>query len=111
MTGRIGYAYWNRLLTYVKGGAAIAQDSVEAACNLDMSPIVPVAGCPSQRENKIKVGWTVGAGVEFGLTQNVSVKSELMYFRLPEDRYTIANLPSDGRTSRLGWDAGLTRFE
>jgi outer membrane immunogenic protein len=100
LTGRIGYTYWDRLLTYVKGGAAIAQNRVEGTCNLDTpSPILPVAGCPSQSETKIKVGWTVGAGVEFGLTQNVSVKSELMYFQLPSDRYSIANLPSDVKQS------------
>ena len=34
-------------------------------------------------------------GSEFGLTQNVSVKSEIMYFDLGSDRYDIAGIPTD----------------
>ena len=32
---------------------------------------------------------------EFGLTQNVSVKSEMMYFDLGNDRYNVAGTPID----------------
>jgi outer membrane autotransporter protein len=95
-TGRIGYAYWDRLLTYVKGGAAIAQDRAAAACTLESrSAILPVVGCPSQSDSKTKVGWTAGLGAEFGLMRNVSVKSEITYFDLGSDRYTIAGIPTD----------------
>ena len=95
-TGRIGYAYWDRLLTYVKGGAVIAQDSSAAAPTLDsQSAILPVVGCPSQSDSKTKVGWTAGLGAEFSLTQNMSVKSEINYFDLGSDRYTTAGIPTD----------------
>jgi opacity protein-like surface antigen len=95
VTGRIGYTYWDRLLTYVKGGTAIAQSRADAACNLDSQPATPVLGCPSQGESKTKVGWAAGAGFEFGLTQNVSMKSEITYFNLGSDRYTLAGIPTD----------------
>ena len=106
-TGRVGYAYWDRLLIYVKGGSAIAQDRAEAACTANsQSTILPVVGCPSNSDSKTKVGWTTGLGSEFGLTQNVSVKSEIMYFDLGRDRYTIAGIPTDihqtGFISTLG---------
>jgi opacity protein-like surface antigen len=106
-TGRIGYAYWDRLLIYVKGGATIAPDRVEAACTASsQSTILPVAGCPSSSDSKTRAGWTAGLGSEFGLTRNVSVKSELMYFDLGSDRYTIASTPTDvqrtGFISTLG---------
>ena len=106
-TGRVGYAYWDRLLIYVKGGSAIAQDRAEAACTANsQSTILPVVGCPSNGDSKTKVGWTAGLGSEFGLTQNVSVKSEIMYFDLGSDRYTIAGIPTDihqtGFISTLG---------
>jgi opacity protein-like surface antigen len=106
-TGRIGYAYWDRLLMYVKGGAAIAQDRAEAACTADsQSMILPAVGCPSNSDSKTKVGWTAGLGSEFGLTRNVSVKSEIMYFDLGSDRYTIVSIPTSiqqtGFTSTLG---------
>jgi opacity protein-like surface antigen len=106
-TGRIGYAYWDRLLAYVKGGAAIAQDRAEAACTVNPpSAILPVVGCPSQGSSQTKVGWTAGLGSEFGLARSVSVKSEIMYFDLGSDRYTIAGVPTDikrnGFISTLG---------
>jgi opacity protein-like surface antigen len=97
-TARVGYAYWDRLLMYAKGGAAIAQDRAESWCNTVSQPTVPAAGltgCPSQSDSKVKAGWTVGLGSEFGLTQNVSVKSEIMYFDLGSDRYSIAGIPTD----------------
>jgi opacity protein-like surface antigen len=106
-TGRIGYTYWDRFLTYVKGGAAIAQDRAEATCTPNsQSTILPVVGCPSSSDSKTNVGWTIGLGSEFGLTRNVSVKSEIMYFDLGSDRYTIAGIPTDiqrtGFISTLG---------
>jgi len=106
-TGRIGYAYWDRFLTYLKGGAAIARYRAEVACTPNSpSTILPVVGCPSSSDSKTNVGWTAGLGSEFGLTRNVSVKSEIMYFDLGSDRYAIAGIPTDirrtGFTSTLG---------
>jgi outer membrane autotransporter protein len=96
MTARIGYAYWDRLLVYAKGGAAIAQDRAQFACSTNSQPtIVPLVGCPSQSDSKTKAGWTVGWGSEFGLTQNVSVKGEIMYFNLGTDRYDMAGILAD----------------
>jgi opacity protein-like surface antigen len=97
-TARVGYAYWDRLLVYAESGAAIAQDRAESWCNTLSQPTVPAAGltgCPSQSDSKVKAGWTVGLGSEFRLTQNVSVKSEIMYFDLGSDRYNIAGIPTD----------------
>src|SRR5262249_51812451 len=96
VTGRIGYAYWHRLLVYGKGGVAIAQDRAKAACTADgQATILPVVGCPTSSDSKTNVGWTAGLGSEFGLTRNISVKSETMYFDLGRDRYTIAGIPTD----------------
>jgi opacity protein-like surface antigen len=95
-TARVGYAYWDRLLVYVKGGAAIAQDQANFVCNTHSQPtIMPLVGCPSQSESKAKVGWTVGWGSEFGLTPNVSVKSETLYFNLGTDGYNMAGILAD----------------
>jgi opacity protein-like surface antigen len=85
-TARIGYANWDRLLVYAKGGAAISQNRAEIVCNI---------ACPSQSDSKTQAGWTIGWGTEFGLTQNVSVKSEFMYFDLGSDRYNIGGNPID----------------
>src|ERR1700730_2851870 len=106
-TARIGYAYWDRLLTYVKGGAVIAQDRAEIGCNTNSQPtVVTLVGCPSQSDSKTKAGWTVGWGTEFGLARNVSVKGEMMYFDLGTDRYnmagTLADIQRSGFISTVG---------
>jgi opacity protein-like surface antigen len=106
-TARVGYAYWDRLLLYVKGGAAIAHDHASFVCSTGSQPtIVPLAGCPSQSDSKTKAGWAVGWGSEFGLTPNVSVNSEILYFDLGSDRYNMGRIVADvqryGFVSRVG---------
>jgi opacity protein-like surface antigen len=105
---RIGYAYWDHVLVYVKGGAAVAQDQANFACSTGSQPtIVPLAGCPAQSDSKTKTGWTVGWGSEFGLTPNVSVKSETMYFDLGSDRYNIAGILANIQRSAFISTVGL----
>jgi opacity protein-like surface antigen len=95
-TARVGYAYWDRLLTYVKAGAAIAHDRVDVVCDTgSKATTVALDGCPSQSDSKTRAGWTVGWGTEFGLTQNLSVKGEMLYFDLGTDRYNVAGTPID----------------
>ena len=97
-TARVGYAYWDRLLAYVKAGAVIAQDRAQSVCDTGSRPTVAgvvLVGCPSDGDSKTRAGWTAGWGTEFGLTQNVSVKSEFMYFVLGSDRYSILSAPVD----------------
>jgi opacity protein-like surface antigen len=118
-TARVGYAYWDRLLLYVKGGAAIAEDRANFVCSTaSQTTIVPLAGCPSQSDSKTKAGWVLGLGSEFGLTRNVSVKSETAYFNLGTDRYNMAGIPADiqrygfistvGLHFRFGGESGPT---
>jgi opacity protein-like surface antigen len=95
-TARIGYAYWDRLLTYVKAGAVIAQDRADIVCDTGSQLTGGrVDGCPSQSASKTRAGWTIGWGTEFGLTQNLSVKTETMYFDLGSDRYNVGGTPID----------------
>jgi opacity protein-like surface antigen len=102
VTGRIGYATWDRLLIYAKAGAAIAQDRAEAACTANaQTTILPVVGCPTSSASRTNVGWTAGLGSEFGLTPNVSVKSETMYFDLGRNRSTLAGIATDIQQSGL----------
>jgi opacity protein-like surface antigen len=97
-TARVGYAYWDRLLAYVKAGAVVAQDRAQSVCDTGSRPTIAAVvlyGCPSDGDSKTRAGWTVGWGTEFGLTQNVSVKSEVMYFDLGSDRYNVPGVPVD----------------
>jgi outer membrane autotransporter protein len=107
-TARIGYAYWDRLLVYAKGGGVIAQDQAHFVCNTNPQiPTVVLVGCPSQSDSKTKAGWTIGWGSEFGLTQNVSVKGETMYFDLGSDRHNLVGIPIDLQRSGFISTVGL----
>lgn len=62
--GRIGYAGWNNWLPYITGGAAFGDVK---------------ATSPFGDASKTKVGWTAGAGVEYAMWTNWSVKVEYLY--------------------------------
>ena len=65
--GRIGYAF-DRFLPYLTGGFALG--------NIDATLPILVG------TNQTNAGWTVGAGLEFGVTNNVSFKAEYLYVDL-----------------------------
>jgi opacity protein-like surface antigen len=104
-TARIGYTYWDRLLTYVKGGAAIAQDQAQILCDTNSQP--PLPGCPSQSDTKVKVGSTFGAGTEFGLTSNLSAKGEILYYDLGTDHRSLGVIDTDVQRSGFSSTIGL----
>jgi outer membrane immunogenic protein len=63
--GRIGYGGWDRWLPYITGGAAYG--SVKAENSLTGST------------SETRFGWTVGAGLEYAMWNNWSVKAEYLY--------------------------------
>ncbi len=94
-TGRLGYTF-GRLgegMVYAKGGAAWARDRYQfngqvltSACGV--VAIVPVPQCALVNSfvtpfnfgaSETRVGWTVGAGVEWAVWENWSVKLEYDY--------------------------------
>lgn len=71
--GRIGYTVTDRFLAYATGG--LAYGSTKSFVNAS-------AGNTSifdESVKKTKAGWTVGAGVEYAVTDNWSVKTEYLY--------------------------------
>ncbi len=65
---RAGYAFDN-ILVYGTGGLAWANFKSRLDDNL---------GNSSSRE-KTRIGWTVGGGLEYGMSRNVSIKGEYLY--------------------------------
>lgn len=68
VTGRVGAAF-DRLLIYGKGGLALAQDQ---------SGLTDLGG-NSASTSFMRTGWTVGAGLEYGISKNWSAKIEYDY--------------------------------
>lgn len=91
VTARVGYAFWDRAFVYLKGGLAVARETASYKCNTDNQVTVNVVlvGCPGNGDTRTRVGWTIGYGSEFALTQNWSVKSETSYFDLGTNRYSL----------------------
>jgi outer membrane immunogenic protein len=77
-TGRVGYAH-DDLLFYVKGGGA--WESVKYLEN--------VAATPVQTITDTRSGYTVGAGIEYGLTENFSAKLEYDFYDFGTQNYNF----------------------
>jgi outer membrane immunogenic protein len=88
LRGRVGVAAWNNLLLYATGGFAFG--GLEAQLN-------------GLEESRSHAGWTVGAGAEYALTQNWSIKAEYLYMGFASRTYTTTG-------ADYGFDSNLVRF-
>ena len=70
---RFGYA-WNRTLVYVTGGAAFSDLRYTQSIVTTLAAATGALAVSSTR-----VGWTVGAGFEYAVTNNWSIKAEYLY--------------------------------
>jgi len=77
--GRIGYA-WDRVFIYATGGVAFTKVELSASVN------EPGSG-DGISESKSHTGWTIGAGVEAALTDNISAKAEYLYVDFDDKTY------------------------
>jgi len=84
--GRIGYSF-NNVMFYGTGGLAFGELRAETY---------------GLSESRSTVGWTVGVGAEFGLTQNWSAKVEYLYVDLSSNRFSITRASN-------AYDFGLVR--
>lgn len=71
LRGRVGYA-WDNVLFYGTGGGAYGK----IAYSEDDS------GGLNEELSETNWGWTAGAGVEYGITRNVTLKTEYLYVDL-----------------------------
>ena len=83
--GRLGYA-WDRALLYVTGGWAWG--SVRSSLTASLAPLGAVT---LSRNNSVN-GWVIGGGLEYGLTRNLSFKTEYLYVRLGKGNLVNVNL-------------------
>jgi outer membrane immunogenic protein len=82
ITGRAGIAYANNLF-YVKGGYAGVNNRLSVS---DVLPPATGSGSQTQWHN----GWTIGAGWEYGITQNWIVGLEYDYSQFEKKSYQLA---------------------
>jgi len=96
VTGRIGYASNNWLL-YGKGGYAGSNRRTSVVDTGLVSPGVGSGSASAWHD-----GWTVGAGVEYGLTQNWIVGLEYDYVNVGKNNYELDGTDVGGRSYLFG---------
>jgi outer membrane immunogenic protein len=86
--GRAGYAM-NNVLVYLTGGLAYGGMRIELG---------------GFTESQTHIGWTIGGGVEVGLTPNWSAKAEYLYVELSDRGYVLTGVNNGLQSSifRLG---------
>jgi outer membrane immunogenic protein len=79
----------NNVLIYATGGLAYGGGRVDLG---------------AFNETQMHFGWTLGAGVEVGLTPNWSAKAEYLYVRLEDQGYVLTGVNNgfESNVFRLG---------
>ena len=89
VAGRLGYA-WDRLLLYVKGGVAFA----------DEEHVIRNAGVDvTTKPGDTRTGWMVGVGLEYGFLPNWSAKIEYNFMDFGGETHDFAFVPPPGGVS------------
>jgi outer membrane immunogenic protein len=79
---RLGFVPMDRALLYVTGGLAYGDTKLEAwNANLGVGA--------SKRDTN--VGWTLGAGVEYAITNNITTKLEYLYYDLGDTKLAFGD--------------------
>ena len=101
---RLGVAAFDRGLFYVTGGAAFTnlRNSVTDTCTVAPCSVNTTSGTRSTN-----VGWTLGAGLEYALTNNWSVKGEYLYASFKGGNFRAVNT---GVVPSTSYNAGGTNM-
>jgi len=103
---RLGYAF-DRFLPYITGGLAYGKIGYsESFIAADRS----VPGSYYASDSSTKWGWTIGAGAEYAITDNWSIRAEYLYVSLGDMDYAFKvpsyNFPEYLSDSRFGSISG-----
>lgn len=93
---RLGFTPMDRLLVYGTGGLAFGD--VKNSARMYSFSGGPLAYYGSQSDTR--AGWTVGGGLEYAITNNLTVKGEYLYYDL--GKKTVAVNPTNGVGSNFG---------
>jgi len=77
---RLGYAMGNGTLTYITGGLAYAGLSGRVNWTTSITGF-PIFAVVDGSTSAVKLGWTLGFGGEYPITDRLSIRSEFLYAR------------------------------
>jgi outer membrane immunogenic protein len=91
--GRIGFA-WDRVLVFGTAGGAFG--NVKASFN-------------GNSDNDTEAGWAAGAGVEVGITENITAKAEYLFVDLSNGAFTCGGTGCIAGPYAVKFDASIVR--
>ena len=101
----------NRLMIYATGGVAYGGGSAHFNV-FDSTNGLFFAGSPSSS----RVGWTIGGGVEYAVTNNITIKGEYLYADLGSNNITTVGnaavtefFPGSIATAKFNYNASIFR--
>ncbi len=102
----------NRLMIYATGGVAYGGGNSQFTV-FDATTGSFWSGNPSSS----RVGWTIGGGVEYAITNNITIKGEYLYADLGSSKFTTtrkrasatANFPGVIASGKIDWNASIFR--
>jgi outer membrane immunogenic protein len=101
----------NRLMIYATGGVAYGGGNSQFSV-FDNTTGSFFSGNPSSS----RVGWTIGGGVEYAVTNNITIKGEYLYADLGSSNFTTtpngfaaANFPGVVASGKINWNASIFR--
>src|SRR3984893_12552792 len=101
---RLGYAL-GRFLPYITGGVSYGQVTLSASQFLSV-PVFGQPGTASGSASSTHAGWTAGAGAEYAVTDNISLKTEYLFVQLGGVSGSEVGFPPPGagsfKTGTLG---------
>jgi outer membrane immunogenic protein len=74
--GRVGYAF-DRVLPYATAGLGWARTELDFSNDVTMGGMPVISSAASDKQTL--TGWTVGAGLEYAITDNITAKAEYLY--------------------------------
>jgi outer membrane immunogenic protein len=90
--GRLGYAGFDRTLLYVTGGLAYGDfgSRYKSASFLSAGGLTTATyGINNDDSDDVRVGYAIGAGLEYAITPNISVKGEYLFVDLGRSNYSL----------------------
>jgi outer membrane immunogenic protein len=105
---RLGFTPVDRLLVYATGGLAYAD--VSNRINVTYNPIA--GGDFFGRTSDTRTGWTAGGGLEYAITNNITIKGEYLYYDLGNKNIILRDpvrFPVDSLTYRSESKGNIVR--
>jgi outer membrane immunogenic protein len=114
--GRVGFA-WDRTLFYGTGGLAMGEYSVQRTQLTTpaggVNPISPAPAGTVETDSNFRLGYAAGGGIEYAVTDNVTLRAEYLFAALQgvTDTFAVSNRTQVAPTEYINVVRGGLNFK